>query len=63
MIRNSIGWCGGFNENGSYRLTALNTWSPLGGTVWKGLGAYNLVEGGVSLELGVEVLKAHAVLS
>jgi hypothetical protein len=29
--------CGGLNENSPQSLIDLNTWSPVGGTVWEGL--------------------------
>ena len=31
-------YCGGLNENGTHRLIRLNAQSPLGRTVWEGLG-------------------------
>jgi hypothetical protein len=31
-------YCGGLNENGTHRLICLNAQSPLGRTVWEGLG-------------------------
>lgn len=30
--------CGGLNEDGPQRVIYLNTWSPVGGTSWEGLG-------------------------
>ena len=36
--------CGGFHENGPCRLICLNTWSPVGVTVWEGLGGVALLE-------------------
>ena len=35
-------WC--LNANGSHRLTCLNTWSLVGGTIWKGLGGVAWLE-------------------
>lgn len=43
---------GGLSGNAPI-LTHVNTWSLLGGAVWEGLGE------GVSLEVGLEVSKAH----
>lgn len=31
--------CGGLNENISHRLMGLNTWSPVGVTIWGSLGS------------------------
>ena len=28
-------YCDGWNENAPHRLLYLNTWSPVGGTVWE----------------------------
>lgn len=36
--------CGGLNENVSHGLMYLSTWSPVGGTVWKGVGVVLLEE-------------------
>lgn len=30
--------CDVLNENGPHRLVSLRTWSPVGGTIWEGLG-------------------------
>ena len=30
--------CGGLDENAPLRLMYLNSWFPVGGTVWEGLG-------------------------
>jgi hypothetical protein len=40
----------------------LNTWSPVGGTVWEGLGG-GLVGKDVSLGTSFEISKAHAIPS
>ena len=34
----------GLNENDPHRLIYLNAWSPVGGTIWKGLGGVALLE-------------------
>ena len=39
--------CGGWNENAHHRLVYLNTESPVGGTIWEGLGSVTLLEGKV----------------
>jgi hypothetical protein len=44
----------GWNENGAQRLTCLNTWFPLAGTVGEGLGGGRRE----SLGAGFEVFKA-----
>ena len=36
--------CGGLNENCPQRLMYLNTWSPVGGNIWEGLGGVVLLE-------------------
>ena len=36
--------CDSLNENGPQRLLSLNTWPPVGGTVWEGLGHVALLE-------------------
>lgn len=36
--------CGSLTKNGTYWLTILDTWSALGGTVWKGLKGVILLE-------------------
>lgn len=40
----------------AHRLIFLNIWSPVGETVWEGLGGMVLLEG-VCLEVGFEVKK------
>lgn len=35
---------GGLNENGPNELMYLNTWYPVGGTVWEGLEGVFLLE-------------------
>ena len=35
---------GGLNENGPNELRYLNTWYPVGGTVWEGLEGVFLLE-------------------
>lgn len=40
----SIGHCGGLNENDPHGLICLNAWSPLSGTVWGGLTSVALLE-------------------
>ena len=35
--------CGDLNENGAHRLICLNAGSPVGGTVWEGLGSVALL--------------------
>lgn len=42
LVVNSV--CGGLNENGPLRLTYLNVWSPVGGTVWEGSGRVVFLE-------------------
>lgn len=36
--------CGSLNENDLYRLLCLENWSPVGETIWKGLGGLALLE-------------------
>lgn len=40
--------CGGLNVNSPYRLTVLNAWSEVGGSIWEGLGGGALLEGAPS---------------
>lgn len=60
-----LGNCDGYNENalrGSHFY--LNTWHPVGGTTWEGLGnVCGLVKRGVSLGAGFEVSKAYVIPS
>lgn len=52
--------CSGLIENGLQKLIYLDTWSPVGVTVCKGL-RYSLVGGSVSQGTGFEVSKAHNI--
>ena len=36
--------CGGLNETGPHGVKCLNSWIPVGGTVWEGLGGVALFE-------------------
>ena len=36
--------CAGLDDNGLCRFVYLNTWFPVGGTVWEGLGDVALLE-------------------
>lgn len=36
--------CSGLSEKGTHRLIYLNTWSPVGRSVWEGLGHIALLE-------------------
>jgi len=36
--------CRGLDGNGPQRLMCVNTWSPVGKTVWEGLGGVALLE-------------------
>jgi hypothetical protein len=47
------------NGNSSYRLIYLKAWSIVGGTVLGRIKRHGLVGGGVSLEVGFEILKTH----
>jgi hypothetical protein len=47
--------CSGLNENDLHRLIYLNAWSPVGGTVWEGLG------GCLSLRVDFEVSQVHGI--
>jgi hypothetical protein len=42
--RNEETVCSDLHENVPHRLRCLNTWSPVGGTVWIGLGGVALLE-------------------
>lgn len=53
----SLSHFGGLNENSLPRLVCLNTWPPVGRTVWGKVSMYGLVGGGVSLDLRFQ--KAH----
>jgi hypothetical protein len=44
------------NESSSHRFTCSNTWSPVGGGVWEGLGGVASF-GGMSLGADLKVLK------
>jgi hypothetical protein len=50
-------------ENGLSRLLCLNIWSPVSGTLWEELVGVALFGRGVSLWVGFEVSKAHAIPS
>jgi hypothetical protein len=52
----------GLNINGPRRFIYLITWSPVGGTIWKGFRRCDLI-GGMSLGVNFKVSKAHAVPS
>jgi len=41
----------------------LNTWPPVGGTTWEGIGGVVLLEGVCQWGVGFDVSKAHAFLS
>ena len=43
--------CNGLNDKCSHSLRHLNTWFPVGGTVWVGLGG--VAEGSMSLGCGL----------
>jgi hypothetical protein len=53
--------CGGLNEECPHRFIWLNTWSPVYGTIWKGLRGCGLVGGGMPLGAGFEVSRAHTI--
>jgi hypothetical protein len=36
--------CGDLNDKGAHAFTSLNTWSPVGRTVWEALGVTILKE-------------------
>ena len=36
--------CAGLNEGGFHRFIYWKAWSPVGGTVWEGLGGMDLLE-------------------
>jgi hypothetical protein len=40
----TLACCGGFNKNGPHKLMYLNGWSPVGGTIWEGLGGVASLE-------------------
>ena len=40
----SLGHCSGLNKIDPYRLIYLNTYPPVGGIVWEGLGGVALLE-------------------
>jgi hypothetical protein len=41
-------FCGSLSKRGPQQLLGLNSWSPVGGTVWKELGRVVLSEEGAS---------------
>lgn len=47
----------GLNKNDPHRFICLNTWSPVAGTIWKGLGGVALMEQ-ICHRAGSEVSKA-----
>ena len=44
LVRKIFEEYGGLTENGLCRLIYLNVWSPMVGTVWKGLGGVALLD-------------------
>jgi hypothetical protein len=56
---NSFHLCGDLSENGPHKPTYLNTWSPVGGHVWEGLGGVALWLWGRALRFQ----KAHIINS
>ena len=52
-------WLRWWSENSPHRLTYLNAWSQGGGTVLGRIRRYGLVEEGMSLGVGFEILKVH----
>lgn len=40
----SHGWLWCLSENGPYKLIYLNAWSPVGETIWEGLGSVTLLD-------------------
>lgn len=44
FLGSTLGQCSGLNKNGPQRLMYLNTWSPVSGSVWEGLGGGSLLE-------------------
>ena len=53
--------CDGLDINGLNRLLYLNTWSPVTGSVWEGLGGVALLEEGVLLGVDGELSEVHAI--
>lgn len=52
--------CGGLKENGPIG-SYLNTLSPLGRTVWEGLGMCGFIGGGVTLGMDSEISKDYKI--